>query len=49
MIYNSVEAKINDRIRQKDLEELGLKVLRFTNKEISISLESALQTIEKNL
>ena len=48
-IHDSVEAKKNDAERQKNLEELGLKVLRFTNKEISMNLESTLQEIEKYL
>jgi cyclase len=48
-IHNLPDVKTNDEIRQKDLEELGLNVIRFTNKEISNNLESDLKTIEKNL
>jgi very-short-patch-repair endonuclease len=31
------------------MEALGLKVIRFTTKEITNELESVLQTIEKHL
>jgi cyclase len=48
-IHDMVDVKRNDAIRQKDLEDLGLKVLRFTTKEITNNMESVLQTIEKNL
>jgi len=47
MIYRKI--KIKDEVRQKDLEALGLKVIRFTTKEITNELESVLQTIEKHL
>ncbi len=41
--------KIKDKLRQKELEALGLKVIRFTTKEITNELESVLQTIENHL
>ena len=40
------EMKIKDELRQKELEALGLKVIRFTTKEITNELESVLQVIE---
>jgi len=48
-IHEEEEVKRKDKIRQKDLEDLGLKVLRFTTKEIMYELESVLNTIEKIL
>lgn len=48
-IHDSVEAKIKDAERQKDLEDLGLKVIRFTNKEILNSLDLVITRIENNL
>jgi len=48
-IHNLEEIKINDELRQKELEALGLTVIRFTTKEISHELESVLQRIESYL
>ena len=48
-IHDLEEIKINDEIRQKDLETLGLKVIRFTTNEVLNNLETVLETIEKNL
>ena len=48
-IHDLEEKKIKDEIRQKDLEALGLRVIRFTTNEILNNLESVLETIEKNL
>ena len=47
-IHNLEEIKIKDEIRQKNLEALGLRVIRFTTNEILNNLESVLETIEKN-
>ena len=44
-IHEEESIKIKDKIRQKDLEELGLKVIRFSTKEIMQNLESVLKTI----
>ena len=48
-IHDREEVKIKDELRQKELEDLGLKIIRFTTKEITSELESVLQTIEKHL
>src|SRR5258708_361499 len=48
-IHDLDDVKSNDIIRQKNLEDLGLKILRFTTKEITNDLESVLQRIEKSL
>ena len=46
-IHNLPDVKVNDALRQKDLEDLGLTVLRFTNNAITNDLEATLKTIEK--
>jgi cyclase len=43
------EMKIKDKLRQRELEALGLKVIRFTTNEITNELESVLKIIENNL
>ena len=48
-IHDLEEMKIEDELRQKELEALGLEVIRFTTKEITNELESVLQKIEKHL
>jgi cyclase len=48
-IHNIEEVKLNDEQRQKDLEDLGLRIIRFTNKEIRNNLEIVMQEIEKNI
>lgn len=48
-IHDHEEVKNNDEVRQKILEELGLRVIRFKNREIKNKIESVLNTIEKNL
>lgn len=46
-IHNSQEAKIKDEVRQIDLENLGLKVARFTTTEIKHEIEIVFKTIDK--
>jgi very-short-patch-repair endonuclease len=41
--------KIKDELRQRELEAPGLKVIRFTAKEITNELESVLKVIENSL
>lgn len=48
-IHNLVEVKANDEERQKQLESFGLKVIRFTNKQVRNDIDYVLQTIEKNI
>ena len=48
-IHDLEEVKINDEIREKALESLGLRITRFTTSDILNNLESVLKTIEKNL
>jgi len=48
-IHDLEEVKANDAIRQKDLEQLGLTVLRFTTHEVTNNIEAILQKIEKSI
>ena len=48
-IHDLEEVKSNDAIHQKNLEQLGLTVLRFTTDEVTSHMESILQKIEKSL
>ena len=48
-IHDLEEMKIKDELRQKELEALGLKVIRFTTKEIMYELDSVLRIIETHL
>jgi cyclase len=48
-IHNLQVVKSNDETRQKGLEELGLKVIRFTNEEVKNKMDFVVQEIEKNI
>ena len=48
-IHDLADVKTNDLIRQRTLEDLGLKILRFTNNEIIYHLESVIQKIESEI
>jgi cyclase len=48
-VHDLEEIKIKDEMRQKDLEKLGLRVIRFTTNDILNNLEVVLEAIEKNL
>jgi cyclase len=48
-IHNNTEVKINDEIRQKNIEEEGIKVIRFKNEDIFKDLEIVLQKIKPHL
>jgi cyclase len=43
------EQYLYDRNRENELNELGLKVVRFTNEEVLNSIEIVLKTIEKQI
>lgn len=43
------EQYLYDRNRENELNELGLKVVRFTNEEVLNSIEKVLRTIEKEI
>ena len=50
-IHNKQDVKINDIIRQKEIEQLGIKVIRFTNEQIlktpEVILESIMSTVKE--
>ena len=45
-IHNKVEIKEQDIVRQKNIENDGLYVLRFTNDEVILKLEEVMNKIE---
>jgi very-short-patch-repair endonuclease len=47
--FVNAEAKENDKIRQNYLEQLGFRVLRFTNTELSENFEGVLESIANYL
>lgn len=48
-IHEQDEIKASDQLRQLQLEADGLKVIRFSNEEIKLGMESVIRTIEKEL
>ncbi|MES1220348.1 MAG: DUF559 domain-containing protein [Bacteroidota bacterium] len=48
-IHDNTEVKINDEIRQRNIEEGGITVVRFKNEEIFKNLEKVLQEIKSHL
>ena len=48
-IHNSEEAKLNDEKRQKDLENLNLTMIRFTNEQIKNEIESVFEIISSTI
>ena len=48
-IHNKVEIKINDAIRQRDIESFGIKVIRFTNEEVIRTPEKVMEKLVKDI
>ena len=48
-IHENEDVKTNDEIRQKSIENGGIKVIRFKNEEIFKDIEKVLQRIETHL
>lgn len=48
-IHDKVDVKQHDKKRQKDLEEWGLNVIRFSNDDVELRLETVIEQIEKIL
>jgi MurNAc alpha-1-phosphate uridylyltransferase len=44
-VHNKTDVKITDAIRQKKIEDLGIKVIRFTNQQVKNSPENILEKI----
>lgn len=47
--FDSVQSKKIDMNRQKSIESVGIKIIRFTNHDIYNNLDGVLQEIIKNL
>lgn len=43
------QQEINDEIRTLDLERLGYHVIRFSNEDVMLNLDSVLEEIEKSI
>lgn len=48
-IHDSEEAKLNDKRRQQDLEDLSLTVIRFTNDQVKTEIESVIEMISSTI
>ena len=48
-IHDSEEAKLNDKRRQQDLEDLNLTVIRFTNDQVKNEIESVFEMISTTI
>jgi len=46
-VHNNEEVKVNDEIRQKDLENLGYTIIRYTNDQIFNQIEDVLNNISE--
>jgi N-acetyl-alpha-D-muramate 1-phosphate uridylyltransferase len=48
-IHNKEDVKINDELRQREIEALGITVIRFKNIEVKNNLEKFLDQIKKKI
>lgn len=48
-IHNEIETQENDKIKQKQLEEWGYCVIRFTNQQIIMHCEKVIESITKTI
>ena len=48
-IHNKEDVKINDAIRQKEIEELGIVVIRFNNSQVKNNIEKIVEDINKKI
>jgi N-acetyl-alpha-D-muramate 1-phosphate uridylyltransferase len=48
-VHNKEDVKINDAIRQKEIEALGIKVIRYTNQQVLHIPEIVLKSIMSNI
>ncbi len=46
-VHNKEEVKINDEVRQKDLQKWGYAVIRFKNEQVFIEIDDVLQSISE--
>ena len=48
-IHDSEKAKLNDRRRQQNLENLNLTVIRFTNHQVKNEIENVIEIISSTI
>ncbi|MEO5944174.1 MAG: DUF559 domain-containing protein [Ferruginibacter sp.] len=48
-VHNKEDVKITDAIRQKEIEDLGIKVIRFSNKQVRNSSENIVKKIMETI
>lgn len=48
-IHNKEDVKINDKLRQKEIEGLGITVMRFTNSQVKNHIEKVVEDIRKKI
>jgi N-acetyl-alpha-D-muramate 1-phosphate uridylyltransferase len=48
-IHNKADVKINDEIRQREIEELGITVIRFTNSQVKNNIEKIVEEVNKKI
>jgi N-acetyl-alpha-D-muramate 1-phosphate uridylyltransferase len=48
-VHNKEDVKINDAIRQKEIEDLGITVIRFSNSQVKNNPEIVLEQINKKI
>ena len=48
-IHNNADVKVNDTIRQEEIESFGIKVIRFTNEQVIQTPEIILQSISSTI
>ena len=48
-IHHSEEARLNDKRRQQDLEDLNLTVIRFTNDQVKNEIETVIEMISSTI
>ena len=48
-IHNREDVKENDSIRENDLTDFGIKVIRFTNDEIKCTIDKVIEDIKSTI
>ena len=48
-VHDSPEAQLNDKGRTRDINQLGIQILRFKNQQVDFDLEFVLSEIELHL
>jgi len=46
-VHNLTEVVENDRIREEELKDLGLSILRFKNEEVLLNIQETMNKIEQ--